>query len=70
MGIGNRAGVPRCGIRPWYSSRLDSYICGAVGALSTLAGTVQTVATFVQWAKKPDLQQEFGRGSSGRGTQP
>ena len=23
--------------------------CGAVGALSTLAGTVQTVATFVQW---------------------
>lgn len=29
--------------------------CGAVGALSTLAGTVQTVATFVQWAKEAGL---------------
>lgn len=36
--------------------------CGAVGALSTLAGTVQTVATFVQWAKEAGLATRIWTG--------
>ena len=36
--------------------------CGAVGALSTLAGTVQTVATFVQWAKEAGLATKIWTG--------
>lgn len=36
--------------------------CGAVGALSTLAGTVQTVATFVQWAKEAGLSTRIWTG--------
>lgn len=36
--------------------------CGAVGALSTLAGTVQTVVTFVQWAKEAGLATRIWTG--------
>lgn len=36
--------------------------CGAVGALSTLAGTVQTVATFAQWAKEAGLATRIWTG--------
>lgn len=36
--------------------------CGAVGALSTLAGTAQTVATFVQWAKEAGLATRIWTG--------
>lgn len=36
--------------------------CGVVGALSTLAGTVQTVATFVQWAKEAGLATKIWTG--------
>lgn len=36
--------------------------CGAVGALSTLAGTVQTVAAFVQWAKEAGLATKIWTG--------
>lgn len=36
--------------------------CRAVGALSTLAGTVQTVATFVQWAKEAGLATRIWTG--------
>lgn len=36
--------------------------CGAVGALSTLAGTVQTVATFVKWAKEAGLATRIWTG--------
>lgn len=36
--------------------------CGAVGALSTLAGTVQTVAAFVQWAKEAGLATRIWTG--------
>lgn len=36
--------------------------CGAVGALSTLAGTMQTVATFVQWAKEAGLATRIWTG--------
>ena len=36
--------------------------CGAVGAFSTLAGTVQTVATFVQWAKEAGLATRIWTG--------
>ena len=36
--------------------------CGAVGTLSTLAGTVQTVVTFVQWAKEAGLATRIWTG--------